>query len=43
MTASEYETEIARLHAFILNLAERIAAASEVLSKVAEKKHKRTE
>jgi hypothetical protein len=35
------EAEIERLHRFCMALAERIAAASEVLGKVAEKKEKR--
>lgn len=40
MTAADYEAEIARLHAFILRLAEHLAAASEVLSMVAERRRK---
>lgn len=39
---SEHEAEIARLHRFCLALAERIAAASEVLSRVAERKENRS-
>jgi hypothetical protein len=42
MTAEEYETENARLHAFTLQLAEHLAAANAVLSKLAERKDKRT-
>lgn len=42
MDATNYEAEIASLHAFILRLAERLAAASEVLGKLAEKKEKRS-
>ncbi len=34
------KNEIARLQAFIMQLAEHLAAASEVLSKVAERKKK---
>lgn len=41
MTPAEYERELARLHAFIMALAERLAAASEVLGRVAERKDKR--
>ena len=41
MTCRHYRREIKRLHAFILRLAERLAAASEVLSKVAERKETR--
>lgn len=37
------EVEITRLHEFILRLAEKLADASEVLSKLAEKKEKRKE
>ena len=42
MTSGEYEAEIARLHAFTMRLAEHLAAASEVLSNLAERKDKRT-
>jgi hypothetical protein len=42
VTIAEYEAEIVRLHALILNLAERLAAASEVLGILAEKKDRRT-
>ena len=37
---AEHDTEVARLHAFAMAAAERIAAASEVLSVLAEKKKK---
>jgi len=37
------EAEIASLHAFVMALAERIAAASAVLSRLAEKKEKRNQ
>jgi len=36
----ELEAEIERLHEFIMRVAERLAAASEVLGQVAERKTK---
>ena len=42
MTEMEYEAEVARLHAFTMLVATRLAAASEVLSILAERKDKRT-
>lgn len=41
MRPEEYEAEVARLHAFAMQLAQRLAAASEVLSIRAERKDKR--
>jgi hypothetical protein len=41
MTAGDYEAEIRLLHGFILQLAGRLAAASEVLSVLAERKQMR--
>ena len=41
MTSEEQDAEIARLHAFTVQLAERLAAASEVLSRLAERRDKR--
>ncbi len=38
MTDAEYQAEIARLHALVLQLAERLAAASQILSHVAERR-----
>jgi hypothetical protein len=41
MTRDQYEAEIARLHAFILRLAERLFLAAEVLARNAEKRKPR--
>jgi len=41
MSESECVAEIARLHAFVLQLAEHLAAASAVLTKLAESKNRR--
>lgn len=41
MTQEEYEAEIARLHDFILQVANRLAIASEVLGALAERKERR--
>ena len=38
--SQELEAEIERLHEFIMRVAERLAAASEVLGQVAERKRK---
>ena len=40
MTSEEQEAELARLRALILQLAERLAAASEVLGHLAERRDK---
>jgi hypothetical protein len=40
MTDAEFQAEIARLRALVLQVAERLAAASEVLSHVAERRPK---
>jgi hypothetical protein len=41
MTEADYQAEIARLHRMILAIAERLAAASEVLGTLAERKDRR--
>jgi hypothetical protein len=41
MTPEEHQEEICRLHRFTFQLAARLAAASEVLTKLAERKHTR--
>lgn len=38
MTPAEYEAEIARLHAFILQVAERLFLAAECLARNAERR-----
>ena len=40
MNSEEQAAEIARLHAFTVQLAERLAAASEVLGHLAERRDK---
>jgi hypothetical protein len=40
MTSEEQDAELARLRALILQLAERLAAASEVLGHLAERRDK---
>lgn len=42
MTPEDYEAEIKRLRAFAMQLAEKLAAASEVLAKIAERKEMRS-